>query len=97
MLQINIETGNFEVAEASESDNQMWTLTPSCGAGAVLTNLATSSTSNWEYDPEMKTLRNERGFVQNHKKKGLKFAPAVRYRRTGNTPWYTMQWEPVRA
>lgn len=97
MLQINMETGNFEVAPASAADNQMWTLTPSCGAGAVLTNLATSFTSNWEYSPEIKTLRNEAGFVQNHKRRGLIFAPAIRHRRRSNTPWYTMQWEIVRA
>ena len=97
MLQINIETGNFEIAQASEADNQIWTLTPSCGVGAVLTNLATSSTSNWEYSPEFKTLKNENGFVQNHKRKGLKFAPGVRYKRGSNIPWLTMQWEAVRV
>ena len=97
MLQINTETGNFEIAPASETDNQMWILTPSCGVGAVLTNLATSSASSWEYNPERKTLRNEDGFVQSHKKRGLIFAPAVRHRRRSNIPWYTMQWEIVRA
>ena len=97
MLQINIENRNFEIAQASELDNQIWTLSPSCGVGAVLTNLATTSTGHWEYSPELKTMKNENGFIQNHKRKSLKFAPAVRYERGSISPWLTMQWEAVRA
>ena len=97
MLQINIETGNVEVAQPSNGDNQKWTFKPSCEVGVVLTNIATSATSSWIFSPDVKTLWNENGFAQNTKRKGLIWAAEVQYLRGTTNPWLYMQWEIVRA
>jgi len=59
MLQIESETGNFEVAQPNEADSQKWIFKTSCEGGVVLTNMATSTTSTWTFNPVTKTLWNE--------------------------------------
>jgi len=96
VLQINRETGNIEIAEPTDGDNQKWTFKPSCEGGVELTNIDTLTTSRWTYDPVYKTMESGDGFAKSSKQNGLVWWQEVQFVSGTKNPWLSMQWEIIR-